>query len=133
MVSVDTLGSWRTCAQSGDWLQCFRLVYGSRCARRIFLPGKSQRERWREGEKEVLTSVMEGNYCWRKKIFSFIHSLSHVGAPHEGRKRYSMSVYKTEFAQQTARVLHSNPCLSPSPPGPSSLPTSTPHQPHACP
>lgn len=35
---------------------------------------------------------MEGNYCWRKKIFSFTHSLSHVGAPPEGRKRYRMSI-----------------------------------------
>lgn len=38
-------------------------------------------EREGKGEGEVLASVMEGNDCWRKKIFAFTHSLSHVGAP----------------------------------------------------
>lgn len=52
-----------------------RLLYDSRYECRIFLPGKSLREGWGEGEGVVLTSVMEGNYCRRKKIFSFIHSL----------------------------------------------------------
>lgn len=55
-----------------------------------FLARARGRGRERE-EEEVLTSVMEGNYCWRKKIFSFIHSLSHVGAPPECRRRYRMS------------------------------------------
>lgn len=98
-------------------------------------------ERGREGERggerergvergrggwEVLIGVMEGDYCWRKKIFSFIHSLLHMGAPQECRKRCRNSVYKTNLAQQTAGVLHSDPRLSPSPHGSSSLPTSTP-------
>lgn len=133
MFSTDTLGSWRKCAQSGDWLQCFRLVYDSRCVRRIFLPGKGQREGYGEGEKEVLTSVMEGNYCWKKKIFSFIHSLSHLGAPMSTERCTGWTSTKTDLTQQTTRVLPSDPCLSPIPPGPSGLPISIPRQPHACP
>ena len=133
MFSADTPGSCRKWAQSGDWLQCFPLVCDSRCVRRIFLPGKGQREGWGEGEKEVLTSVMEGNYCWKKKIFSFIHSLSHLGAPMSAERCTGWTSTKTDLAQQMTRVLSSDPCLAPTPPGPSGLPISTPHQPHACP
>lgn len=60
------------------------------------------------GGLEVLTSVVEGSYCWRKKIFSFIHSLLHMGVPQECIK-CRMSVYKTNLAQQIAGVLHSDP------------------------